>query len=369
MSRMESVRQEDFAVRRLRDLISRSDAAAASEGWRFGASAQAEIATIINRMPDRLPSSPVQQAFTPTIDDGGLASYLLAGCSAPKHLVHSTRGSEFTLMAGVALLQDVVRSKRLVLSINEAIRNLLSQGLQQVSVVDAGSGPVALLGLCAALASEKVQVTCVELHPDSIDFSRQIIKKFGLSERVKIVSADARSHRHDKPIDLLLSETMSVGLSNEPMVQIMANYKPQMSRTGIMIPSRVVVKACVAEISSLKNPSSWVFSRYSWQPVVSHSWITVADYLAGSSLDRIFCELDLSKLPEGNYLAMLSSDVHCGSFVLADYESYLTLPIAVDNLGVCGSPLKFEINDGPRRPKTVQIDFVPGGSRWGQLIY
>lgn len=360
--------QEDYAVTSLRRLIERANEVAQEKKWQYGRAALSEIRAIVANMPDSLPKDSTRSDRVPKVDDGDLTNYLLAGCRCPKQLFdRMSRPPLFPLSSGLAVIKDVARTKRILQSVDDTVKELVNSGKACIEVVDAGSGPVALLGLYAALVSNKVRATCIEGNFDSYKFAAEIVKKFGLQDRVRLLHGDALRHTHSAPIDLLLSETMSVGLTNEPMVQIMRNFKPQMGGGGIMIPSEVLVKAAIVDVSALENPRSWVFSRYSWVPVVDRHWHTAASYRAGEALEKIFCEIDLTGLTPGKYAVILSSDVTMGKYRLSDYESFLSLPIEIDD--IFGMKMRIEIKGGRARPQKVQIDYAPGQKHACRLLY
>ena len=124
---------------------------------------------------------------------------------------------------------------------------------RDIEIVDAGCGPVPLFGLLAALKSDKVRVTCLEINPTSATMASQLVKNLGLEGRVQVFECDATAYKHEQPIDLLISETMHTGLTTEPMVQILENLTPQVVDGGVVIPSKVVVEAALIPVQSIRT--------------------------------------------------------------------------------------------------------------------
>jgi hypothetical protein len=73
--------------------------------------------------------------------------------------------------------------------------------------------------------------------------AHEILRNFGLSDRVAVVYEDATKYRHPKPIDLLISETMMSALFSEPLVQIMNNLGPQTSAEKRIVPAKIILRA------------------------------------------------------------------------------------------------------------------------------
>jgi hypothetical protein len=96
-----------------------------------------------------------------------------------------------------------------------------------------------------------VNVTCLELNEASATMARDIIESLGLSDRVKVVCTDATTYKHEKPVDLFISETMYAGLTEEPQIQIMRNIVPQVKNEGIVIPEWIAVDAALMPIGTM----------------------------------------------------------------------------------------------------------------------
>lgn len=131
-------------------------------------------------------------------------------------------------------------------SIKGRVEQLESMREGGIEVVDFGCGSVPVMGIMAALSSDRVRVTCVEMNEVSAEMAREIIEKRGLSDQVTVVVGDARAYKHSSKIDLRISETMFAGLMDEPLVDIFEKTHDQMADDGFSIPHRIVVEASIS---------------------------------------------------------------------------------------------------------------------------
>lgn len=164
-----------------------------------------------------------------------------------------------------------------------------------IEVVDAGSGPYALFGALAALHSDKARVTCLELNPACATMSRRVIANLGLSDRVRVVEQDATKYRHNKPIDLVVSETMYSGFLQEPLPFVLRNLTPQLAKDGEVIPQWASVEAGLVKSEIVGTPYWWVPDRFALGPM------SVRRFVRGEFGDVVDFDLPLNGLPGGSY--------------------------------------------------------------------
>lgn len=192
---------------------------------------------------------------------------------------------------------------------------------ETIEVVDAGSGPYALFGALAALQSDKARVTCLELNPACAAMSRRVIANLGLSDRVRVVEEDATKYRHDKPIDLVVSETMYSGFLHEPLPLVLRNLTPQLARDGEVIPQWASVEAGLIE-SEVAGTSGWCLpERFALGP------LSVRRFVRGEFGDVVDFELPLNDLPDGSYRLALGLRVGLSDrVVLEGGDCPITIP-------------------------------------------
>ncbi len=146
---------------------------------------------------------------------------------------------------------DAQRTITFMRGLFQAVSDLLdAEGLQPpVRVLYAGSGPFASLALplMALLSPEQVRFTILDLHEESLACVRTLVDRLGFADHVEAIElADACTFRigentADDP-DIVLSETMNVGLEAEPQVMIARNLMAQAPQ-AVMIPQAVAVNA------------------------------------------------------------------------------------------------------------------------------
>ena len=103
---------------------------------------------------------------------------------------------------------------------------------ESVRVLYAGSGPYATLAvpLMTVFPPEAVRFTLLDIHPVSIEYVKSVVRRLGLVDSVDAyVVADACDYTipADSIPHIVLSETMSAALENEPQVAIMRNLLGQ----------------------------------------------------------------------------------------------------------------------------------------------
>ncbi len=266
-------------------------------------------------------------------------------------------GEGLELGRALGCMNDEQRTIKFIQGLYGALGNL-DVRREEIEMVDAGTGPIPLFGILAALKSSKVKVTCLELNKGSAKMAEKIIERLGLQERVKVICTDATKYQHDKPIDLLISETMHVGLTEEPQAQIFDNLAPQVNADGVVIPESVIVKAgLVGEMDARKLAGALPNIKDGLRPEFvnrtlqyASAPVEVAQLSRGSLLDSVRVDLPVDGLPEGDYRLALSSSVRVfGDIVLEKGDSPITAP------SVNGTVLN--ISD---KVKRVSAGYVPG---------
>lgn len=173
--------------------------------------------------------------------------------------IHPEEGigaGETRLQSGLAIspttaamcIRELFRTCAFIRGLGEAIRDSM-HSKQPVRVLYAGCGPYALLAvpLMTAFSKEQVVFTLLDVHRQCLDDAKKLIDSFGLSGYVDdYLCVDATSYRipDDKKPDVIVSETMSVALHNEPQVSIARNLLSQVS-SAKMVPQQISVELCL----------------------------------------------------------------------------------------------------------------------------
>jgi hypothetical protein len=228
-----------------------------------------------------------------------------------------------------------------------------------IEILYAGCGPFAplVIPLTSRFSSDEVQFTLLDLHQRSLDAAQEIFQKLGLTSFVRnYVQGDAASYEHDanQTIHIVLAEAMQAALEKEPQVAVTLNLAPQICPRGIFVPERITVDACLADLSQ-------EFANSSAELQAVRCFANVAQDVSRVHLGRIFeltadnchnllapngaaergalsrlcnCSVDVPKnAPAGLILTLLTGISVFGSIVLAQYESGLTHPKFLFDMG------------------------------------
>ncbi len=141
-------------------------------------------------------------------------------------------------------IDDLVRTKRFVKGLCEAVRAVLATKEGPVVILYAGTGPFAALALplTTMFRVDQIRIRALEINPLSCQYLERLLDSLavaGYFESIKQVDASHYQIPAPKDIDILLSETMQRGLEKEPQVAIMQNLVPQLREDVILIPERI----------------------------------------------------------------------------------------------------------------------------------
>lgn len=303
---------------------------------------------LINEMPDSFQVSP---KYEPERRPSDIELYFLSKLPKLLDMLRSdTPKGGLTAIESAYCLRDSTRTKKFLKGLSEALGMVHSK--DTVHLCDAGSGAIPIFAIYAALHSPRVSCTCLEINPNSAEISRVIVDTFRLQDRIKVVNADARSYEPDRPIDILISETMNHGLFDEPLVQIMSKLAPR-SLTGIIrLPQTVEIKATVIPESEYKG-HGYVRTVTMPCPYVEQGWHTVFQYNAGDPITRI--SFPITANGPGKNLLLISHEVQIGSYRLGIYESLMTLP----------KPFRIRC----KVPTSLGVEYEPGAQTANIRIY
>lgn len=152
-----------------------------------------------------------------------------------------------TFWAGMCI-KEFMRTKKFVWGVFLGIKRAKEKfPNRKIHILYAGTGPFATLivPLTTVFTSREVECTLLEINPDSIENLRKIIKDFEIEEYINdIVQCDATEYKvdKDKPIHMVITETMQRALKKEPQVAITLNLVPQMEESGILIPQNISIE-------------------------------------------------------------------------------------------------------------------------------
>lgn len=158
--------------------------------------------------------------------------------------VHTSEGMAIGTEWAARCVDDMVRTKRFVKGVAEAIEHQLNLGHKPVELLYAGTGPFAtlVLPLLTVYSPEELQLTLVEINDVSFKAVQGLFKSNDFSPYLRaLYQADATTLQLDEPkrFDILLSETMQYALQKEPQVAITLNLLPQLREDALLIPEEI----------------------------------------------------------------------------------------------------------------------------------
>jgi hypothetical protein len=239
---------------------------------------------------------------------------------------------------------------------------------QKIHVLYAGCGPFATLALplTTEFTAEQVQFTLLDIHRRSLDAARLIVETLGVSAYVReYVECDAASYRcanGDAP-HIVLTETMQSALEKEPHVAITSNLAPQLREGGILIPRKITLNACLAEVSKEFEVATAdetvsitqaprrsrvelgeVFELTAESARQIRDWATTNVHDGACAARRSpTVKLRAPQLVNGNHQLMILTKITIfDSITLGDYDCGLTLPNIIDEFGNIGSHQQLE---------------------------
>src|SRR5438270_11481631 len=122
-----------------------------------------------------------------------------------------------------------------------------------IHVLYAGCGPFAplCLPLLPLLVGQPVHFTLLDVHARSIESVREILTALQLAENVDCMVCYATHYRNpdNRPLHVVVSETMQRALEKEPQVAILMNTAPQLTPGGVMVPEMIAVDAVLTDLS------------------------------------------------------------------------------------------------------------------------
>ena len=175
----------------------------------------------------------------------------------------SSQAGDQLLAEGVAIspgaaahcIVDYQRTVAFIRGVHAAINASITAQHQRsdrgpLQVLYAGCGPFAalLLPLVSRFDSGALDITLLDIHPESLESVCRLIRHFGLEcYDIATVEADASSYQHHTALHLIVAETMQKALEQEPQLAVTANLVPQLHSQGVFIPQEIRVELCLAQ--------------------------------------------------------------------------------------------------------------------------
>ncbi len=291
------------------------------------------------------------RAYVAELKDFFLSGIHLAEYTEEQRFHHT---SGLNLMDALDCFDDFIRTYKFTEGLYLHLDDLRQKRPDELIMVDAGCGPLPLYALMAAFKDPNISITCLEINPLAAAMAEDVVKKFGLQNRISVICTDATRYQHARPIDLLISETMHVGLTGgEYLVQIFHNLAPQVREDGALIPEAVTIDFDMKPYEDVMNSKRFhvklPLQSFDQQlPTIQvvktrRPPLCIAHYVPVHS-----------KRP-GKYALLLGSQVilHAASgLTLKPNESTITTPIALNH--------PMNISDNDFSPSGFTLFYKPG---------
>lgn len=243
----------------------------------------------------------------------------------------ASTGDSFSKVDSVQILRDEVRTKRFLQGVQTSVVALEKVRDDEIFVCDAGCGALPILGVYAALQSEKIRCICLEKNPEAITMAKALVASLGLEDRVTIIQCDARTYEPEKKIDLLVSETMDTGLLNEPMCEILQHLGSYTADDAKILPHKIITYAGISTVDMYTNAETFTLIDKHSVPILDVNWVQTGEYIAGEKPLEIESRLEVPN-NEQDTLVLVASEVTVDINVppLTFNESRLSVPVPVN---------------------------------------
>ncbi len=232
---------------------------------------------------------------------------------------------------------------------------------QTLHVLYAGCGPFAplMIPLTTEFRSAQVQFTLLDIHQRSLDAARKIVVTLGLTDFVRdYVRADAVSYQQppESAPHIVVAETMQRALAKEPQVAVTCNLAAQLIENGIMIPQRISLSACLAnlnkEIVFTEDEASpetrrqriylgEIFELTAESSRRVRDWPTAEEMAGARSSPAV--RLRVPQLDDESYKLMILTDITVfDNIVIGEYDAGVTYPAVLDDVGRIESGMELE---------------------------
>jgi len=232
-------------------------------------------------------------------------------------------------------MDDYVRTIEFVRGAHAAIIDLRKQfPARSLRFLYAGCGPNAILALplMAMFPSDEVNFTLLDIHPDSIQSAKTVIKALELDRgmaRFEVVDATSYRINPELPPDVILVETMRGALEAEPQVAI-TRHLFQQCPGAVLLPEEVRVDLVLVNPSKefdLESQSSPQRDRIPLGPVFVLNRESLKSWEADCGTLLPGLSVRLPDPLESRFEPMLLMTVRVyRNHILKDYDSGLTCP-------------------------------------------
>ncbi len=144
--------------------------------------------------------------------------------------------------------EDYVRTAVFIRGLYDAVQDIRRRESDRpIRILYAGSGPYATLAmpLMSVLPIEEVRFEILDLHRESIESVKSLVKGLELSEYIsnyEVIDAGLKQISTEEPPDIIVLELMTACLEREPQVAI-TRHLLQQAPDAIIVPESITIDA------------------------------------------------------------------------------------------------------------------------------
>lgn len=167
----------------------------------------------------------------------------------------TANGKAVSPITAAQCAEDPERSRVFMQGLYQAITDKVSryntaENGRPVQLLYAGTGPFGwlLLPLLPLFSTAQLQVTLLDIHPQSMQRLTMLLQHFNVADRIAMqVVADATQWQPlpQQRFDVILSETMKHMLQQEPQVAIFSHLQQFLAPDGDLIPQQIILSAAL----------------------------------------------------------------------------------------------------------------------------
>jgi hypothetical protein len=210
-----------------------------------------------------------------------------------------------------------------------------------IHVLYAGCGPFAplCLPLLPLLAGQAVRFTLLDVHARAVESVQAVLSALRLEAGIAdCLVGDATQYHNpdDRPLHMVVSETMQRALEKEPQVAILMATAPQLTAGGLMVPEMIAVDAVLTDLSRELGgdgvgPKLWA-GRVPLGRILQVDRERVCAWASAGVLSHLPpARIALPSSVAAQYSLVLATTIRTfGVHQLREYESGLTHPLMVN---------------------------------------
>lgn len=269
------------------------------------------------------------------------ASGIDLGGEVEMDCLHTGAGVAIGTTWAALCIDDLLRTKRFVSGLFQAVSTVAARRPGPVHVLYAGTGPWAtlIMPLTTRFTPEQLRITCIEINDGSFASVKRTFASLGLGAYVEeFIQTDAATHviAGKLPVDVMLSETMQFCLIDEMQVPIVLNLMRQLPDEAIMIPERITLHLGVLEDENNKRVDRDLGTIFTLDRACLQAYAPVRGSLDFPTLRQL---VPASVADYEGPLAILTTIGVFGNQELTHYESGLTWPQIIGDYPTEDNPL------------------------------